>query len=111
MPATIRFHFDENVALSIADGLKRRGIDATTTLSTGLLGASDEKQLDFAHTEERVLVTCDTDFLRLHEQGVSHAGIVYSPKGKRSIGEFLHGLVMIAECLAPDEMKNHVEYL
>jgi hypothetical protein len=36
---------------------------------------------------------------------------VYSPKGKRSIGEWLHGLVMIAECLAAEEMQSHVEYL
>jgi hypothetical protein len=111
MPPTIRFHLDENVPPSIAEGLRRRGIDATTTPQAGLLGASDEKQLDFAHSEERVLVTCDTDFLRLDEQGVPHVGIVYSPKGRRSIGEFIHALVMIAECLAADEMKNHVEYL
>ncbi len=111
MPATIRFHLDENVPSAIAEGLWRRGINATTTPQAGLLGANDEKQLDFAHSEDRVLVTCDTDFLRLDDQGVPHAGIAYSPKGKRSIGDFLHGLIMIAECLEADDMRNHVEYL
>ena len=111
MLRTIRFHLDEHVPSSIAEGLRRRGISATTTPEAGLRGASDEKQLDFAHSDDRVFVTCDTDFLRLHHQGVPHAGIVYSPKGKRSIGELLHGLIMVAECLDADEMKNHVEYL
>jgi hypothetical protein len=111
MPATIRFHLDENVPSAIAEGLRRRGVEATTTPQAGLLSAGDEKQLDFAQSHGRVLVTCDTDFLRLHNQGVPHAGLVYSPKGKRSVGELVHGLIMIAECLTPEEMQNHVEYL
>ena len=111
MPATIRFHLDENVPSAVAEGLRRRGIEATTTPQAGLLSAGDEKQLDFAHSDGRVLVTCDADFLRLHDRGVPHAGIVYSPKGKRSVGELVQVLVMMAECLAPEEMQNHVEYL
>jgi hypothetical protein len=107
----MRFHLDENVPSAIAEGLRRRGISVTTTPEAGLLGAGDEKQLDFAHSDDRILVTSDTDFLRFHDQGISHAGIVYSPKGKRTIGELIRGLVMIAECLATEEMKNHVEFL
>lgn len=107
----IRFHLDENVPSAIAEGLRRRGIDATTTPQAGLLSADDESQLSFAHRQGRVLITSDADFLRLHDRGASHAGIAYSPKGKRTVGELLHGLIMIAECLAPEEMRNHVEYL
>jgi hypothetical protein len=76
-----------------------------------LLSAGDERQLDFAHSTGRVLVTCDADFLRLHDRGIPHAGIVYSPKGKYGPGPWIHGLVVIAECLTPEEMMNHVEYL
>jgi hypothetical protein len=111
MPATIRFHLDENVSSAIAAGLRRRGIDVTTTLQAGLLSAGDEKQLDFAASDRHVLVTYDADLLRLHSQGVPHFGIAYSPKGKRTVGELLYGLIMISECLAAEEMMNHVEYL
>jgi len=45
----IKFHLDENVSSAIADGLRRRGIDVTTTAEVGLIGASDETQLAFAH--------------------------------------------------------------
>ena len=107
----IRFHLDENVPSAIAEGLRRRGVDATITPQAGLLNADDEAQLRFAYSQGRVLITNDADFLRLHDRGASHAGIAYSPKGKRAIGESLHGLIMIAECLAPEEMQNHVEYL
>jgi hypothetical protein len=111
MPVTIRFHLGENVPSAIAEGLRRRGIDVTTTSEAGLLSADDDKQLDCAYSDNRVLVTYDTDFLRIHERGVPHAGIAYSPKGKRKIGELIHGLVMIAGSLGPEEMRNHVEYL
>jgi hypothetical protein len=42
MPRTILFHLDENCAHAIAAGLRRRGIDVTTTPDVGLLGAIDE---------------------------------------------------------------------
>ena len=33
----IRFHLDENVSNAIADGLRQRGIDVTTTSEAGLI--------------------------------------------------------------------------
>lgn len=72
MLGTIRFHLDENVSNVIADGLRRRGIDVTTTPEQGLIASSDEVQLAFASSQGRVIFTQDDDFLRLH-----HAGIVY----------------------------------
>jgi hypothetical protein len=107
----IRFHLDENVPSAITEGLRRRGVDATTTPEAGLIGAGDEKQLDYAASDDRILVTCDTDFLRLHDRGIPHAGIAFSPKGQRTIGELIRGLLMISECLSAKEMKNHVEFL
>ena len=47
MPRTIRFHLDEHVDLAIADGLRRRGIDVTTTHEVKLLGQPDAAHLAF----------------------------------------------------------------
>jgi len=44
----IRFHLDENVAPTVALGLRLRKIDVTTTNEAGLAGASDHAQLSFA---------------------------------------------------------------
>jgi hypothetical protein len=41
MARTIRFHLDENCHPAIAGGLRRRGVDVTTTPEVGLLHASD----------------------------------------------------------------------
>lgn len=43
MARTIRFHLDENVHRAIAEGLRRRGIDVTTTPEVGLLNATDDQ--------------------------------------------------------------------
>ncbi len=77
MPQTIRFHLDENANNAIADGLRRRRIDVTTTTQSGLISASDEDQLRFARSQGRVIFTQDSDFLKLHNAGVEHCGIVY----------------------------------
>lgn len=49
MSRRIRFHLDENVNSAVADGLRRRGVDVTATSEAGLIAASDEVQLEFAH--------------------------------------------------------------
>ena len=77
MADQIKFHLDENVEGAIAEGLRRRNIDATATPEVGLLGASDEEQVAFALLQGRVIFTHDADFLRLHRRGAEHAGIVY----------------------------------
>jgi predicted nuclease of predicted toxin-antitoxin system len=109
--AKIKFHLDENITLAIANGLRRRGIDITTTPEEGMIGQSDEQQLVFSLSQERVIFTQDTDFLRLHHAGLSHAGIVYCPQTSKSIGEILQGLVLIWEILNAEEMNNYLEYL
>ncbi len=73
----IKFHLDEHVHPGIAIGLRSRGIDTTTTADGELSGADDAKHLAYAFTEQRVMVTHDTDFLRLDSIGASHAGIAY----------------------------------
>ncbi|MBW4675980.1 MAG: DUF5615 family PIN-like protein [Desmonostoc geniculatum HA4340-LM1] len=61
MTQKIRFHLDENVSNAIAEGLRRRGIDVTTTLEAGLIGASDREQLHFALSQNRVIFTHDSE--------------------------------------------------
>ena len=111
MPNRIRFHLDENVSGAIAAGLRRQGIDVTTTPESGLLGADDPEQVQFAKMENRVIFTQDQDFLRLHHVGVSHAGIAYCTKEERTIGEIIRGLVLIWEALDPEDMENQVEFI
>ena len=108
----VRFHLDEHIASSVAAGLRRRSVDVTCAADVGLMGANDEDQLKFATRSDRVLVTQDADFLRLHKIGdVSHAGIVYCRQGSLSAGEMLRRLVLLHDLLTPEEMANRVDFL
>lgn len=111
MARTIRFHLDENCDARIAAGLRLHGVDLTTTPEAGLLRASDEEQLRFASSQDRVIVTHDTDFLRMDAAGVIHAGIAYLRPEMRSLGEMIRLLVLVWELLEPGEMRGHIEYL
>lgn len=111
MSRTIRFHLDENCPTAIADGLRRRGIDVTTTLEAGLIGATDLEQASYALAESRLIFTQDQDFLRINAEGIAHAGIAYSHQRKRSIGTIIAGLTQIWEMMEPEEVQNWLIYL
>ena len=111
MARTIRFHLDENWHPTIADGLRRRGVDVTTMPEVGLLPASDEKQIAYALPLGRVIFTQDRDFLRLHAAVVPHAGIAYCGKDTESIGENITMLLLIWQIYEPEQMVNHVEFI
>lgn len=111
MARTIRFHLDECCDPAIAESLRRRGIDVTTSQEVGLLRAEDEQQAAYGLAENRVVLTHDTDFLRLHATGAAHAGIAFSHKDVVGIGEIIKRLVLIWEVYEPQEMANRVEYL
>ena len=107
----IRYHLDENVPNAIANGLRLRGIDVTTTKDAGLLEARDEEHIEWAKEETRVIFSCDDDFLRLLNTGVEHAGIAYCHQRHRSIGDIVHGLVALWRVKTAEEMTNQVHFI
>jgi hypothetical protein len=111
MPTPPRFHLDEHVSPAVAEGLRRRGIDVTTTVDAGLSGAQDADHLRFARQEQRVLVTHDRDFPRWHAMGIPHSGIAYCYQQKYSVGELVRVLLLLKDCLTAEEMENNLEYL
>ncbi|MGK7920562.1 MAG: DUF5615 family PIN-like protein [Trichodesmium sp.] len=102
---------DESVERAIADGLRRREIDITTTPEVDIIGVSDDEQLVFAWEQRRVIFTHDADFLRCHQRGAEHAGIVYCHQQSRSIGEIIKALVRIWEVQTPQSMRQHIEFI
>lgn len=107
----IKFHLDESVDPDIAIGLSRYGVDVTTTKLQELLGQSDQVQFNFCCQQQRVLLTQDSDFLRIANQNFQHSGIVYYQPGTRSIGEIIRAVILIYEVLTPEEMYGSVEYI
>ncbi len=76
---------DEDAGRSLAEALRVRRFDILTAAQAGLLGASDERQLEHAAGLGRVLLSFNRrDFRRLHTrwraEGREHGGIVLLPQ-------------------------------
>jgi uncharacterized protein with PIN domain len=106
----IEFYLDEHIHSAVAEGLRRRGVNVLTVQAAGRTGLSDREQLAFALSERRVMVTMDSDFLKLAVEGVAHAGIGYA-NPRTTIRELISTLMLLRDVLTPAEMVNHVEYL
>jgi hypothetical protein len=107
---SIRFFFDEHVPTAVAQGRRRRGVAVVTAYEANRRGLADVDQLAYAYQAGLVLVTQDTDLLRLHARGAVHGGIVYAPQ-QTPIGALIQWLFLIHDVLTPDDMANHVEFI
>lgn len=111
MAEPIRFFLDQHVPAAVAQGLRQRGIDVLTVQEASRCGLPDPDQLQFALTEDRVLMSFDSDYLVLAATGVQHAGITYCSASKYSIDQLIHALLILHGVLTRDDMRNQVEYL
>ncbi len=60
--------------------------------------------------QQRVVITQDSDFLKLAARGHTHAGIVYAPHGA-AIGRIVRALVLIHHVLSAEEMAGNIEFI
>lgn len=110
MPPTPRFHLDESVTTAIADGLRRRGRDCTTTQELNMMGSSDEKQIAFCRHENRVIVTADADFVRLLKGSTNHPGVIYWVSVKH-FGQIVNDIDAMCFTMRENEFMGRVFYL
>lgn len=110
----ISVYMDEDVTKVVAEALKRRGFNASTTAQHGNFELDDEEQLKFATSLGAVLLTHNVkDFPRIHyqflEQGLSHKGIIVAKQV--SVGEIVQRFLRLAAKLSAADMENRLEYL
>jgi predicted nuclease of predicted toxin-antitoxin system len=106
----IKFYTDEHIHPAIVSALRKRGMDVLTAQEANMLGVSDANHLQFAVSQGRVILTQDSDFLRLHQRKMSHNGIIYVHQ-KTPMGGIIEGLILIYQVVTEEEMQNHVEFL
>lgn len=114
-PQCIKIYTDESVQIAVAEGLKRRGVDARSCRDVKNYGLTDEQQFNYACKNGFVIFTHDDDFLKLNvkytSQGRGHPGIIYAHQKDYSIGECIRRIKLIVDILSAEEMKNHIEFL
>ena len=111
----IRIYTDESVNVFIAEGLKRRGIDAFSARDAGNLALTDEEQITYACDEKATIFTHDTDFLRIAARWMNeektHHGVIYCHQESYSIGDCIRKIRMLTTVLSSEDMIDHIEFL
>ena len=102
----IKFYMDEHVHPGITRALQHHGIDVLTAQDADNFDVDDEEHLQFAYSEDRLIFTQDEDFLRV----TNHNGIAYAHQ-RTPMRQIIEGLILIAEAMTEEEMKNHIEFL
>lgn len=114
---TLPLYLDEDCQRrTFAAALLRAGFDVVTSHAAGMDGTSDVAQLEFASSQQRILVTSNiADFCRLHSEFVAqnshHHGIILVPQQRWSLGEQVQRLQSLAQSRSRHDMQNRLEFL
>ena len=111
MVSDISLYFDEGVQVAVAEQMRQRRIDAVSVRDLDLRGDTDNSHLRRASEMGRVVCTYDFDFVRLHNQGIQHNGIIIAQHFDTTVGDWVRGLELLCGVYRAEEMVNRIEYL
>jgi len=113
--AGLKIYTDENVDVRIAEGLRKRGINAFSATEKGMISIADTEHFKYASETQAVIFTHDHHFIEianaLVKEGKDHWGIIFLEMSRLSIGECIKRLALYSEVLSPAEMKNQIDFL
>ena len=97
-----RFYANENFRRQTVEALQQLGHDVLTSLQAGNanLGIPDDQVLDFARTENRIVLTFNRrHFIQLHRGNPIHPGIVVCTEDNdhRALAQRIHDAQAIGE--------------
>lgn len=110
----IELYLDEDVDILVADLIRARGFSVLTTRQAGQLHANDSRQLAYAASHNRTLLTHNrADFEALHQTylmtGQHHEGIIIAVR--HSPYEILRRLLLILNQITADEIRDQLRYI
>lgn len=113
-PGAPKLHLNEHLSDRLAIQLGRHGYDVTSSEGAGLLREPDDRQLAFAVSQQRAILTFNHgDFSRLNTEYLSagrlHWGIILSTQVPISV--LFRRLLVLLHTLSAEELKNQVRWL
>jgi len=106
---------DVHVPLTIAEALRRRGVDVLRAQEDGAERLEDADLLDRASALQRVLFTQDDDFLaegaRRQSNSIPFFGLIYAHQMRATIGRCVQDLELVAKVYEPSDMAGRIEHL
>lgn len=107
-------YIDEDVDVLVGTLLLARGFDATTAREQQMLGEPDQKQLAFAASIGRCILTHNRlDFEELHTNYVVnsqfHAGVLIAKR--RNAYEIAERVAILLDTLTADEIAHQLLYI
>lgn len=113
--ARLKLYTDENVDIRVAEGLRRRGVEAWSAYEEGMLGMLDEEQFAHAAKLKAAIFTHDHHFieraLEMSQRGETHYGVLFVEMHRLGLGECIRRLALYPEILSSEDMMNRVEFL
>jgi hypothetical protein len=110
----IDLYLDEDVNLLIADLLRARGFQVTTTQAAGQIGTTDANQLAFATSQGKAILTHN----RVHFEALAqmyfeakktHSGIIIAVR--RAPKELSRRILILLDSVTADEIENQILYI
>jgi len=106
----VTLYIDEDITHKLAKALRGHGFDAVAAYEAGNVEVPDPVHLEFAASEGRALLTCNTrDFSPLFDEwweaGKEHYGIIVSKQ--LGLGEMLRRVLNLLSSVTADEMRNN----
>jgi hypothetical protein len=114
---SVRFLADADLDYAIVQGVRRRepSADFKSSNEAGLEGLSDDKVLELAASEGRVLVTHDTSSMPIHfanrrRSGLGSPGVLLALQ-KCPIGQIVESLLIVWSASGQSDWADQIHYL
>lgn len=108
--AELSFLLDEHIPTSLAEDLLNKSASVETVYDCGLEGSSDSKILNYANENAEVIVTKDSDFLKMDSRGREHSGIVFVT-AHLEVGDLNSELQKLLGQFESSDLDNAVIYI
>jgi predicted nuclease of predicted toxin-antitoxin system len=105
----MKFKIDENLPVEVAEVLRQAGYEAATVYDQGLAGEVDRTLALVCQSEQRVLITLDTDFADIRTYPpAEYPGLVVLRLKQQDKASLLKVVARLVKALSTEELERYL---